>query len=858
MGKVISAIKDKYGFTKGSLSFREKLTLALPGPASVIGPIIIHNTLMKFYTDIIGLDAKFYGWIYLIYSIWNAINDPLLGAYIDKMPFNKKRGKYVYLMKVTAPTMLVSIFFMLLSSPSWNDWLIFGVLLVELFIFDTAYTVYSVAYQSYFLLAAPDKEERVDVDIIRTFIGNVLGAMTTIIPTLLLVGGGNRKLVIPVFSVVILVNALMYFVALRTLKDKAAMYENAPAPEHKNIKDVWKEAKDIILTKPFLTYLIFYITARGAISYYFNPFLYFMDYVVGATEIMATLADVIPGLVMLLLLPYAGNLIKKYGSKKITLLSLIPAVIGFTSLMFITKGWQAIFSYILIVSSLNVIQTAGVVINGALIDYDEMRTGTRKTGLYGGLFSLLTTSLTSLQATIFSGILSRHGYDGTLSVQSADAVWGIRVGAGLVPIIMCAIGFIPMIFYPIGLELERKISDFNVSARNVNQSLPVVKKKITVKGNKLIDENGNEFIPHGINMVCKEKSRGYIGEYSEKDFEWLKEKGFNLIRLGIFWDAAEPGPGNIDDSYFDKVDEIIGRAKKAGIPVFLDMHQDLFSIDFEDGAPSWATITDGAEHVRTELWSESYLMSGAVMRAFDNFWDNTEAVDGIGIKTHFINLWRYIAKRYKNNEYVIGYDVLNEPFPGSDGGKVAMILGEALANVEGGAIENITDESALFDIISKIEPVTCEFELKKLMPFYNEIGEAIRKEDKDTILFIESNYFSNAGIPSHISVPVNTKGTEIENVLYAPHGYDILVDTDGYDVGGNERIDLIFSSLIGKAKSLNIPALIGEWGCYPNASEAQKDQARHILELLKNAGMGEVYFDYSHIHDGKIEEVLKR
>ena len=77
------------GLQMKKLRFKDKLVLALPGPASVIGPIIIHNALMKFYTDLIGLDAKYYGWIYLIYSIWNAINDPLLGAYIDRMPFNK-------------------------------------------------------------------------------------------------------------------------------------------------------------------------------------------------------------------------------------------------------------------------------------------------------------------------------------------------------------------------------------------------------------------------------------------------------------------------------------------------------------------------------------------------------------------------------------------------------------------------------------------------------------------------------------------------------------------------------------------------------------------------------------------------
>ncbi len=163
-------------YYKGGLSFKEKLTLALPGPASVIGPIIIHNALIKYYTDIININPVYIGWIYFIYNLWNAINDPLLGIFVDRIKFKENKGKYVYLMRVTAPIMLLSIFGMLFSSPSWSDWIIFAVLLVELFIFDTAYTVYSVAYQSYFLIVAPSKEERVDVEVIRSYIGNALGS----------------------------------------------------------------------------------------------------------------------------------------------------------------------------------------------------------------------------------------------------------------------------------------------------------------------------------------------------------------------------------------------------------------------------------------------------------------------------------------------------------------------------------------------------------------------------------------------------------------------------------------------------------------------------------------------------------
>lgn len=460
MGKFFGKLFGQYKFSKSKLSFKEKLTLALPGPASVIGPIIIHNTMIKFYTDIIGIDAKYVGWIYIIYNIWNAINDPLLGVWVDRLRYNEKRGKYVYLMKVTVPFMLLSTIGMFLTSPAWSDIAIFFVFLAELFIFDTGYTIYSVAYQSYFLIAAPTKEERVDVDIIRTFLGNFVGAITTIIPTLLLVGDGKRDLVVPALSGVVLLNALIYFIAFRTLKDKGELYVNEKHEEHRSFKVTVKEAWNIIKQPAFLTYLLFYITARGAMEYYYTPFLYFMDDVLRTDGVVATIADTVPGIIMLILIPIFGNMIKKYGSKAMSLYSLVPASIGFGGLMFIRTAWGAVICYCFIVLALNICQRAGVVLNGDLIDDDEMRTCIRKTGMYGGVFSLLATSLTGLQQLIFTNVISHFGYDGTLEVQSERAVMGIRIGAGLVPVIMCVVGLIPLLFFPIGKKKEREISDY--------------------------------------------------------------------------------------------------------------------------------------------------------------------------------------------------------------------------------------------------------------------------------------------------------------------------------------------------------------------------------------------------------------
>lgn len=379
------------------------------------------------------------------------------------------------------------------------------------------------------------------------------------------------------------------------------------------------------------------------------------------------------------------------------------------------------------------------------------------------------------------------------------------------------------------------------------------KKIISVKENKLYTKDGREFIAKGINMVCKDKSRNYIGNYSTEDFQFLKEHGFNLIRLGLNWDGAEPEPGKYNENYFEKIDGLIDLASKADLPVFLDLHQDLYGVVFEDGAPSWATITDNEEHIRTDLWSESYLISPAVQHAFDNFWKNQLSPDGKGIRTHYIELLKFITKRYADNPYVIGFDIMNEPFPGTPGAAVGEIMGRFLQN---GDLSAFNNPESIAAIISEIFPITSKFESEILNPFYDEAARAIRSIDKDILFMFEANYFTNAGILSVLRPAVYEDGRIIENQVFAPHGYDILVDTQAYNEGGFERVAFIFGSILDTAKKMNIPTIIGEWGCYPNASEAQKEQAKYLLNLFAENGVGNVYFDYSHLKDGKIIKVL--
>ena len=197
--------------------------------------------------------------------------------------------------------------------------------------------------------------------------------------------------------------------------------------------------------------------------------------------------------------------------------------------------------------------------------------------------------------------------------------------------------------------------------------------KLISKGTRIIDSHGRERILTGINVCDKgqyvEGGRRIYGKQWNKGLAAdLREHGMDLIRLGITWDAVEPEPGKYDESYLDFIADILDECAEAGVYVFLDMHQDLFSgtdLNCGDGAPKWATLTGKYKYQPTKIvWAEGYFWGKAVHTAFDSFWNNAE-FNGKGLQVWFEEMWSHIIERFGEHPAVIGFDFFNEPFPGS-------------------------------------------------------------------------------------------------------------------------------------------------------------------------------------------------
>lgn len=100
----------------------------------------------------------------------------------------------------------------------------------------------------------------------------------------------------------------------------------------------------------------------------------------------------------------------------------------------------------------------------------------------------------------------------------------------------------------------------------------------------LQDEHRRSILLHGVNVVYKQdpyipSSNEFDSDLSLTDLEIddLLSWGFNLVRLGVMWEAVERQPGVYDDAYLTKVESLINRLGAKGIYTLVDAHQDVFA-----------------------------------------------------------------------------------------------------------------------------------------------------------------------------------------------------------------------------------------------------------------------------------------
>ncbi len=330
----------------------------------------------------------------------------------------------------------------------------------------------------------------------------------------------------------------------------------------------------------------------------------------------------------------------------------------------------------------------------------------------------------------------------------------------------------------------------------------------------ITDDQGRALVLHGTNFSSASKGDPLrVPSWAGRDdvLRLSEDWGFNLVRYLILWDAIEPVQGTIDQDYLDRVEQYLDWLHEAGVRVVLDMHQDVYSSVFCcDGAPVWAVRDDDLPFTLQSPWFVNYFQP-AVIRAWDNFW----AYPGphSDLQDSFAAAWAAVAARFGSHPAVLGYDILNEPSPGSS-----------------------------FEVLHT-EAGIGAWERDFYAPFLQRVIDAIRSADPDGWIFFEPSYgLPAAGQPSFL--PRLDDPREGERRLgYFPHLYSISLEGGG-GYGANDPIVRNWSqSRAVELERHETPLLIGEFGV-TDGLPGGLDYLADVLDLADRLTSGWTVWDY--------------
>lgn len=193
----------------------------------------------------------------------------------------------------------------------------------------------------------------------------------------------------------------------------------------------------------------------------------------------------------------------------------------------------------------------------------------------------------------------------------------------------------------------------------------------------------------------------------------------------------------------------------------------------------------------------------AVKRAWDNFWAYKDG-EHADLQDHYVAMLRHLATRLRDHPAVVGYDIMNEPHPGS------------MFDVE----------EVLMRQDSEVSP---RFDADHLHPFYQRAINAIREADTEKFVFFEPRYGSPGnGSPSWLPPLVDPREGE-SRLVYAPHLYSLDAEASGTYAPNDPTVGLWEENRKEELERQKMPLVLGEWGLAYGTENAE----RYVTDLME-------------------------
>lgn len=425
---------------------------------------IISMYFLIYLTNVVGLQLHQATFITMLGTIWDGINDPIMGIITDRT--RSKHGRHRRYLLWSIPFVVISYTML------WNSYGLDGnanptlcviYYAVAYILYKTAYTMVDVPHTSMLPTLAPEYNKRTQYTSV-SYIFNSVGMVPSYIILLIFLGvfGSSGELSrdsgAP-FLVTGIVLSLVYAGAIygtfKSVKEPSSLNDVNPKLD---IKFAVNEYIQVFRSKSFRDYFTMSFFWQMARSFYSTTSIYFITYLANLYKYYP-LYNTFAGIFESLAFPLNYALTMKMGKSKCGAVVTPIMIIGLGILLFVTPGTAdggaGILPLVLMILGGAILYPFGMsgigfVGNNVLpdlTDVDEMITGRRREGVMSTFNTMVKQVVQGIMTFAVGTTLNAFGLvtsnvKGEYIQQTDLALTGIRVCVSLLPMVSALIAWL--------------------------------------------------------------------------------------------------------------------------------------------------------------------------------------------------------------------------------------------------------------------------------------------------------------------------------------------------------------------------------------------------------------------------------